>query len=231
MRIFLTGDTHRQFDRIQQFCEQQQTTIDDILFIMGDVGINYYGNNLGDLKIKKKLAKLPITIVGVKGNHEEYAGNIDTYIKQPFFSGAVYVEPDFPNLLFARDGEIYTIHNRKILVVGGAYSVDKHFRLVTGKKWFKGEQPDMATKAYTEQNLMQHNWKVDYVMTHTCPEKYIPVERFLSMVDQNTVDRTTEKWLDFIEDRLNYKVWYCGHYHTDKWDNKIRFLFNDIIML
>ncbi len=35
-------------------------------------------------------------------------------------------------------------------------------------------------------------------------------------LDQSKVDRTTEEWLDKIEDRLNYQKWYCGHYHTEK---------------
>ena len=45
------------------------------------------------------------------------------------------------------------------------------------------------------------------------------------------VDTSTEKWLQAIEDKLEYKKWYCGHFHIEKTDEKIRFLFNDIIEL
>ena len=48
---------------------------------------------------------------------------------------------------------------------------------------------------------------------------------FLSCIDQSTVDDSTEKWLDSIEDKLDYKAWFCGHWHTDKHIDKIHFLF------
>lgn len=35
-------------------------------------------------------------------------------------------------------------------------------------------------------------------------------------VDQSKADKSTEEWLDGIEDRLDYGKWYCGHYHTEK---------------
>jgi 3-oxoacid CoA-transferase subunit A len=42
--IFLTGDTHRDFYRIFEFCEENELKEDDILIILGDAGINYYLN-------------------------------------------------------------------------------------------------------------------------------------------------------------------------------------------
>ena len=38
--IYLTGDTHGNFDRIRRFCEINNTTKDDVLIILGDAGIN-----------------------------------------------------------------------------------------------------------------------------------------------------------------------------------------------
>jgi 3-oxoacid CoA-transferase subunit A len=43
------------------------------------------------------------------------------------------------------------------------------------------------------------------------------------------VDKSTEIWLDDIEDRLDYDQWYCGHYHTDKVWGKVRFVFSDFL--
>ena len=45
-------------------------------------------------------------------------------------------------------------------------------------------------------------------------------------VDQNTVDQSTEKFLDLIETNTTYTKWYCGHFHTDKVVDKINFMFN-----
>ena len=49
---------------------------------------------------------------------------------------------------------------------------------------------------------------------------------FLPMIDQSSVDNSTEAWLDRIEDRIHYKAWFCGHWHTDKRIDKMHFLFH-----
>ena len=41
--------------------------------------------------------------------------------------------------------------------------------------------------------------------------------------------KSTEEWLDKIEDKLSYSQWYCGHYHTDKTIDNLRFLFEDFM--
>lgn len=64
------------------------------------------------------------------------------------------------------------------------------------------------------------------VLSHTCPLKYEPTEMFLPMIDQSSVDNSTEAWLDRIEDRIHYKAWFCGHWHTDKRIDKMHFLFH-----
>lgn len=66
------------------------------------------------------------------------------------------------------------------------------------------------------------------MLSHTIPLKYEPVEVFFSGIDQSKVDKTTEIWLDSIEDRLDYKKWYCGHYHTEKKIDKMEIMFENI---
>ena len=52
---------------------------------------------------------------------------------------------------------------------------------------------------------------------------------FLKGIDQNTVDNSTEYFLDEIEANIDYNLWYCGHYHTDKTVDKIIFMFHRIV--
>jgi ser/thr protein phosphatase family protein len=52
-----------------------------------------------------------------------------------------------------------------------------------------------------------------------------------SMIDQSSVDDSTERWLDEIEKTANYKAWLCGHWHIDKRIDKLSFLFDDIVAL
>ena len=89
------------------------------------------------------------------------------------------------------------------------------------------EQLSADIKAYVEQQLAKHGSQIDIVRSHTCPLKYEPTEVFLSGIDQSSVDKSTEEWLDRIEERIDYKRWYCGHYHTEKEIDKIQFMFHD----
>lgn len=49
----------------------------------------------------------------------------------------------------------------------------------------------------------------------------------MPMIDQSTVDKSTEQWLDSIEEQLYYDRWYCGHYHTAKKIDKIEFMYDN----
>lgn len=225
--VYITGDTHGKFERIQQFCESLHTTKDDILIILGDAGINYYENG-SDRKLKKKLEKLSITLLCIHGNHEQRPENIDTYKEYLWRGGVIYMEEKYPSILFAKDGETYDFDGENVLALGGAYSVDKYYRLINGLKWFADEQPSPEIKHRVSEKLCDLNWEVDVVLSHTCPIKYEPTEVFLPFVDQSMVDKSTEEWLGKIEEQLSYDKWYCAHYHTEKVIDKIEFLYESI---
>ena len=225
--IFITGDKHAEFNEVINFCIKNETTKNDIMIILGDAGINYFAD-FRDNNLKLVLSKLPITLFCIHGNHEQRPEFISSYKTKKFKNGIVFYEEQYPNILFAKDSEIYDLDNKKVLVIGGAYSIDKYFRLNYGYNWYESEQPSAATKNKVL-DLIKRIKNVDIVLTHTCPYKYIPREMFLSKVDQSTVDNSTEKFLDEVEEKLTYNIWYCGHYHTDKSIDKIRFMFNDIM--
>jgi predicted phosphodiesterase len=224
--IYITGDTHRSFGRIELFCRQMKTTKKDILIMLGDVGINYDADE-EDKQLKKKLHRLPLTLFCIHGNHEQRPQCIPGYTEKVWHGGTIFIEPEYPNLLFAKDGEIFDFDGRKCIVIGGAYSIDKFFRLERGGHWWENEQPSDEIKERVENALKDANWQVDTVFSHTCPLKYEPTEGFLPGIDQSTVDKSTEEWLDSIESRLHYKQWYCGHYHITKKIDKMVFMFKD----
>ena len=225
--IYITGDTHGNFTRVRNLCRVFETKKEDILIILGDAGINYYGADR-DKKVKKMLENLPITIFSIHGNHEMRPETIPTYKEVEWNGGIVYQEEKYPHLLFAKDGEIYDFEGIKTIVIGGAYSVDKEYRLQNGWGWWADEQPSEEIKARVEKALADNGNKIDVVLSHTTPLKYEPVEMFLSYVDQSKVDKSTEIWLDKIEDTIDYKKWYCGHYHTNKSIDKVRIMFEDV---
>ena len=104
--IILTGDTHGRFLRVKQWCDAHGARQGDILIVLGDAGINFYRNAWDD-GLKKLLATLPVTLFCIHGNHEIRPQNIPTYREKMWHGGVVYVEAEYPNILFARDGEIF----------------------------------------------------------------------------------------------------------------------------
>jgi len=76
--IYITGDTHSNFERVKELCRRFKPTVDDTIIILGDAGINYYGEER-DCKLKKALSQLPITIFSIYGNHEMRPETITTY--------------------------------------------------------------------------------------------------------------------------------------------------------
>lgn len=238
--FFITGDTHANFSRIYDFCEKKGDFLElsqdkDTMIILGDAGINYWGpEDWRDKKLKKKLAKLPLTLFSIHGNHEMRPQSIPSYVTKEWNGGIVYYEPEYPNILFAVDGEVYDIWGEKVLVIGGAYSVDKHYRLMMGYNWFEDEQPNDEIKAKVEKVIADNNGVFDVVLSHTVPLRFEPREWFLSGLDQSSVDKSTEEWLDKIYSGIKYKKWYAGHYHgekviyNEKEDNQFIFMFESI---
>lgn len=219
--IYITGDTHREFYKLHDVEKNK----DNMLIILGDVGINYYLDER-DKKLKEQLNSYNIKLFCIQGNHEERPENISTYKEIDMFGGKVFIEEEYPNLIFAKNGELYDIDNKKVLVIGGAYSVDKNYRIIYGYPWFKDEQ---LNKEEMDNILNKYKWQyIDIVLSHTCPLKYEPTEVFMKCIDQSDVDKSMEKFLDRVEESINYDKWYCGHYHTEKQIDKLEFMFGRI---
>lgn len=207
--IYITGDTHRDFYRLHSIGKNN----DNMIIILGDAGINYCLNK-EDSKIKKHLNDMNIKLFCIQGNHEERPENISSYKEADMFGGKVFIEDEYPNLIFAKNGKLYTIDYKSVLVIGGAYSVDKDYRLVYGHRWFKDEQ---LSKLEKEQILNKYSGKhIDIILSHTCPLKYEPTEVFMKGLDQSKVDKSMEIFLNKIEENIDYGKWYCGHFHTEK---------------
>ena len=172
---------------------------------------------------------MPINLLCVKGNHEESPENINSYEIKKMFSGNVYIEKEYPNLIFLKDGEIYNINNKKVLVIGGAYSIrhDVEKFLKLGYRYFDSEQPSDIVKENVLKSIEKDN-NIDIILSHTSPYKYQPVEAFYVSGIQEEIDKTTEIFLDKVEESVNYKRWYCGHFHINKTIDKMIFLFDYI---
>ena len=129
---FVTGDTHGQTRlRVENILRNNSNLIPEEIgiIVLGDAGINYYTDS-GERSRNKRLSKLGCNIYCVRGNHEERPENLNfpkEYDNE--VCGEVYVHPEFSNLRFFLDGGEYIINGFTVLTIGGAYSVDKWYRL------------------------------------------------------------------------------------------------------
>ncbi len=231
--IYITGDTHGEtssFQQILDFCIAYKTTKEDFMIITGDAGLNYNLNRL-DMELKEWVSDFPITFFFVRGNHEERPENLPEYelikIDNERIEGNVFVEEMYPSLLFADNG-LFRIENMSFYVINGAYSVDKYSRLAFNAPWFSDEELFESEMEKIKAEIKNIPY-VDFVLTHTCPEKYIPEDALLPNFNQKYISRKMEKFLDEIESSLNYGLWYCGHWHIDKVEERIVFLYNEIL--
>ena len=227
MAYYITGDCHGQFRKLSVFCAHHETTIQDTMILLGDVGVNFSMDER-DIRRKRFLSAMSITFLCVHGNHEERPENIPTYQIKEWHGGKVYYEPLYPNLLFTKDGEIYDLDGKKAIAVGGAYSVDKEFRIMTGIPWFSDEQPSAKIKAYVEQRLRENDWKMDYVFSHTCPIVYALEKKNYGF---GKIDTSTEEWMGELRKKLQYECWYFGHFHENRAYTDAQLLYECILEL
>ena len=123
-------------------------------------------------------------------------------------------------------------------MIGGAYSVDKWYRLGRAGLTEAANNPKI-TGWFPEEQL--YNWEMedikqdhfgksyDIILTHTAPISCEPTELFIPGLDQSTVDKSMEEFLEEIKNNVGWKLWLCGHYHADMTlANKIQMLYYSI---
>lgn len=231
MRLFITGDKHAEFDFLKNFCEVNKTSREDVLIILGDAGILYFGNKtFRERRLKDYISNFPITLFCVRGNHEERAEDRSEMTKKEIFGNDVYFDLDYPNILYAIDGFQYVINGETFLVIGGAYSVDKFYRLMTGNMWFSNEQ--LNEQEMNKISEFVRGKHFNHILAHTCPFTWEPTYLFLGGVDQSTIDSAMERWLEHVVYECSFDNYWFGHFHGDNMDlcgdGKVHMLFNDI---
>ena len=228
IHYYAIGDIHGDFKAVRDFVQRNIQLHKDIangdenvLICLGDFGGNYFFNHR-DEGFKKKLGKYQFTYFVIRGNHEERPSKVmemypDLWHTEEYFGNLVYVENQFPYIKYASDIPcIYNIAGAKTLVIPGAFSVDKSYRLANGWGWFEGEQLTNEEMSIGLKLIKDHNNSFDLVLSHTCPIIFEPTDLFLSFVDQSMVDKTMERYLGKIEYNIDYKLWLWGHYHADR---------------
>ena len=223
------GDCHGTFSWMN-FLFDNYKPEETAIIILGDAGFNFYLNSTDD-KLKAEVNAYGYRFYCVRGNHEARPRDINSmrFKYDPEIDGMIWMEEKYPNIRYFQDYQIYTINGYTCGVIGGAYSVDKWYRLArfgisnktdwgynNPKKtgWFPNEQ--LTEKEMQECFSLFKDWEFDFIFSHTCPYSWRPVDMFLSGIDQSSVDSSMELWMDKLKDTLKWKYWLFGHYHADR---------------
>ena len=220
MATFLKGDIHGNLFEIIDFINRFNLGKNDNIIILGDCGIAWR-------KDKKDLAqniKLwnecgnGVKLYFIDGNHENF--NILNSFPIENNMGKIA-----DNIYHLRRGQVYEFENKKILVCGGADSIDK-YRRIENFTWWKEE----AISQETIDDIPAGHY--DYVLTHCCPRSIFEKNRIylstLQFLDENKINHSSEDMLEQLKNKITFDHWFFGHYHINRnLDEKFTCLFED----
>lgn len=216
--IFVTGDTHGAQDlrtRLEGNKILKGLTKEDYLVILGDFGLVWGGDIAWERRWLRWLSEREYTTLFVDGNHENF-DLLYSYPVQDFMGGKASQIHD--SVWWLHRGEVYALNGCKCFTFGGALSIDKDLR-TSGRSWWHQEIPSEAEFQHALDTLEKNNWNVDYVFTHTCPER---IRRMLPQLPL-TFSRLSllkgtdavNEMLEIIREKLEFRHWYFGHFHMD----------------
>lgn len=233
--VFVTGDCHAEFNKFstKNFPEQKEMTRDDIVIVCGDFGI--WHDNEEERYWLKWLSKKNFTVVFVDGNHENFDRLYgDEFPVVDFHGGKAHKIRD--NIYHLMRGYVFEFDGRKFFCFGGASSHDisdgildradfdsdeefvakvkdwdkrwKMFR-INHISWWKQELPTEDELAFGLQTLIQNGNKVDYIISHCCPQE---IASFCGFREPDVLTR----WFNMVAHTVQFNKWYFGHYHGNR---------------
>lgn len=250
MTIYISGDLHGSRESIAERLGQlpHDCSSEDIIITLGDVGLEYGSKVMGSMK--KTMRAFDGKWIIMRGNHDARYWKRHTYIDSDTgilraengwefvdkYGSVLLRQKKYPNIFYIKDeGDILGIQNYTCLFIPGAYSVDKEYRIKEHLPYEPEEQ--LTEKEFIQliEKAEEYSEDIDFVFSHTAPYKLESELKylFLGFVNQNNIDKYSEKWLDefadLLEDRNSFKHWFFGHFHDTKdFNEKYTVLFNKV---
>jgi hypothetical protein len=237
-RLFVFGDTHGSLldsscITTEKWPESKSLTKEDVNIQLGDFGWVFH-DMFTDKSQEYNLDQFAgrrWTCAILPGNHDNYdiieslpliekwGGKVRVMKREaerpPIYKGKkTKNKSNAGELFFLERGEVYTINGKTFWVMGGALSIDRAKRVQGFDYWLR-ETPSYSEMRYGMDNLDKVNWKVDYVLTHTCPVSIM--EWLLKIKQINTIQYMdhTSNYLEEVLKSITFKEWHFGHFHKD----------------
>lgn len=220
MATFLKGDIHGNLFEIIDFINRFNLGKNDNIIILGDCGIAWRKDRK-DLNQNIKLwneCGNGVKLYFIDGNHENF--NILNSLPIENNMGKIA-----DNIYHLRRGQVYEFENKKILVCGGADSIDK-YRRIENFTWWKEE----TISQETIDDIPAGHY--DYILTHCCPRSVFEKNKIylstLQFLDENKINHSSEDMLEQLKSKITFDHWFFAHYHINRnLDEKFTCLFED----
>ena len=213
--IYLISDIHerQEFAGLNEYCKISGD--EDLLIVLGDVGLGFKDDYEND-KFTKFFLSIDKNIAILDGNHDNFA-YLDSFPRENWNGGIVSRLSD--KIVHLRRGNVYSIESMSFFVFGGCKSSPKWKEMGL---WHDGEEPLEEEISFAHENLKKCSYKVDYILTH----------KYESSDNLGTVSPVLQKLTSAIEEKVEYKHWYAGHWHKNaSLDSKHTFVFDKLITL
>ena len=101
-----------------------------------------------------------------------------------------------------------------------------------GLDWWPCELPSESEYDNARANLERNDWRVDYVISHTCATDMLSRTLWPDTGwNHPETDRLTG-FFNELEEKLSYKRWYYGHFHRDRnLDDRHTVLFEQVVRI
>ncbi len=240
MSIVVSGDLHGQHDyhtitnsNVKRTFEKAEKSYPPAYHIVaGDWGAIWNDSDKGlaqeQYLINWYNQKAWETVV-VLGNHEGYS-RIHRLPVVERFGGPVWKVSDKIHIL--QNGHVYTIEGKTFFIYGGAESIDKAHRQPF-VSWWPEEIPSYQDFMRAMTSLGEVGGKVDYVITHTCPNNVLDymVEKHLLYSGEKLADPVVPQ-LDGVQAAVtDYKKRFFGHFHVDFEFEKYQCLYEKLFII
>jgi DNA repair exonuclease SbcCD nuclease subunit len=227
--IFITGDIHGEIDisklNSKKFPQGKLLSKSDYVIIAGDFGVIWDASKQEEYWLRW-LSNKKFTTLFIDGNHENF-NLLNSYPEIIWNKGKVH---KISNSIFhLMRGQLFEFDEISIFTFGGAKSSDIEYRK-ENISWWKEEIPTQIEYAEGLQNLSNHNWEVDYIITHTCPEEIQDIlkNKFGKKVESTELN----KYFSKLNAKVSFRHWYFGHNHLDeKLTDRHTILYQEIIRI
>ena len=234
--IYITGDCHANFNKFStdSFPEQKEMSRDDYVIVCGDFG-GVWLDDKSERWWLKWLSEKSFTILFVDGNHENFDRLYgDEFPIVDFHGGRAHQIR--ANIYHLMRGYIFELEGKSFFAFGGARSHDirdgilnendfasyralineasrmrkanKLFR-INHLSWWEQELPTQEEMNFGLQTLDEHHNKVDFIITHCCPQSVASMAGFFEP-DKLTI------YFDEVANCTDFARWFFGHYHDDR---------------